>query len=134
LTAKRADQFNGRYSDVLKSHFCRERFFAAPIRSLVPVAELNKNMSILRAEVSMSTNPKADPAPGSNRDKEPEDWITGDETMTGAQASYLKTLCEEAGEQFHEVLTKWKPLAVSRSYSKDGTWPRSLIGPRTGVL
>jgi DUF3072 family protein len=26
--------------------------------------------------------------------------------MTGAQASYLKTLCEEAGEQFHEGLTK----------------------------
>ena len=54
----------------------------------------------------MSTNPKADPAPGSNRDKEPEDWVTGDETMTGAQASYLKTLCEEAGKQFHEGLTK----------------------------
>jgi hypothetical protein len=54
----------------------------------------------------MSTNPKADPAPGSNRAKEPEDWVTGDETMTGAQASYLKTLCEEAGEQYHEGLTK----------------------------
>ena len=28
----------------------------------------------------------------SNTEKDPHDWITGDETMTGAQASYLKTL------------------------------------------
>ncbi len=32
--------------------------------------------------------------------------MTGDETMTGAQASYLKTLSEEAGEDFDETLTK----------------------------
>ena len=32
--------------------------------------------------------------------------MTGDEAMTGAQASYLKTLCEEAGEEFQEGLTK----------------------------
>lgn len=30
--------------------------------------------------------------------KDPDDWTTGDEPMTSAQASYLKTLCEEAGE------------------------------------
>jgi Protein of unknown function (DUF3072) len=68
--------------------------------------ELNRNTIVIGVEVSMSINPKADPAPASNRDKEPEDWVTGDETMTGAQASYLKTLCEEAGEVFHEGLTK----------------------------
>jgi Protein of unknown function (DUF3072) len=38
--------------------------------------------------------------------KDPEDWTTGDEPMTGAQRSYLKTLCEEAKEQFDERLTK----------------------------
>jgi len=42
----------------------------------------------------------------SNRDKNPEDWTTGDEPMTGAQASYLKTLSEEAGEDFDGALTK----------------------------
>jgi hypothetical protein len=42
----------------------------------------------------------------SNTEKEPEDWVTGDEPMTGAQASYLKTLCEETGEAFDEKLTK----------------------------
>ncbi len=43
-------------------------------------------------------NPKTDPDPGSNTIKDPEDWTTGEERMTGAQASYLKTLSEEAGE------------------------------------
>ncbi len=42
----------------------------------------------------------------SNRQKDPDNWVTGDETMTGAQASYLQTLCEEAGETFDPNLTK----------------------------
>ena len=42
----------------------------------------------------------------SNVAKDPDEWVTGDETMTGAQASYLKTLCEEAGEPFDPGLTK----------------------------
>lgn len=42
----------------------------------------------------------------SNMIKDPEDWVTGDEEMTGAQRSYLQTLCEEAGEEFDENLTK----------------------------
>ena len=36
----------------------------------------------------------------SNMEKDPSDWVTGDEPMTGAQRSYLKTLCEEAKEDF----------------------------------
>lgn len=52
----------------------------------------------------MTDTPKQD-APG-NADKPVEDWVTGDEKMTGAQASYLKTLCEEAGESFDPELTK----------------------------
>jgi hypothetical protein len=56
----------------------------------------------------MAENPKSKPADNesSNRIKDPEDWTTGDEPMTGAQASYLKTLCEEAGEKFEDQLTK----------------------------
>jgi hypothetical protein len=42
----------------------------------------------------------------SNTIKDPEDWTTGDEPMTGAQRSYLKTLSEEAKEPFDENLTK----------------------------
>ena len=42
----------------------------------------------------------------SNTEKRPEDWTTGDEPMTGAQRSYLKTLSEEAKVEFDESLTK----------------------------
>jgi len=29
--------------------------------------------------------------------KDPDEWLSGDDPMTGAQATYLKTLCEQAG-------------------------------------
>jgi hypothetical protein len=51
-------------------------------------------------------NPKRDPEPASNTIKDPDDWTTGDERMTGAQTSYLKTLSEEAGEPFDAEMTK----------------------------
>lgn len=38
--------------------------------------------------------------------KDPENWVTGDEPMTGPQASYLQTLCREAGVEFDETLSK----------------------------
>lgn len=43
---------------------------------------------------------------GSNTEKDPEDWVTADEPMTGAQASYLTTLSQEAGEEPDLGLTK----------------------------
>jgi hypothetical protein len=54
----------------------------------------------------MDTNPKLNPDVDSNQLKDPDDWTTGDEEMTGAQASYLKTLSEEAHQQFNPNLTK----------------------------
>ncbi|MBX9738518.1 MAG: DUF3072 domain-containing protein [Beijerinckiaceae bacterium] len=53
-------------------------------------------------------NPKTDPDPASNTEKDPADWVTGGEPMTGAQASYLKTLSETVHEPdaFDETLTK----------------------------
>ena len=42
----------------------------------------------------------------SNMEKDPADWVTGDEPMTGAQRSYLKTLSEEAKQPFDETLSK----------------------------
>jgi hypothetical protein len=38
--------------------------------------------------------------------KDPEEWITGDEPMTGAQDSYVHTLAREAGEGVPEDMTK----------------------------
>lgn len=41
-------------------------------------------------------NPKLDDEPQANTQKDPENWVSGDDPMTGAQASYLTTLSEEA--------------------------------------
>jgi hypothetical protein len=53
-------------------------------------------------------DPKRDPdmAQGSNMAKASRNWVTGDEPMTGTQVSYLKTLSEEAGEEFDANLSK----------------------------
>ncbi len=53
-------------------------------------------------------NPKLDEHPGSNTLKNPDEWTSGDDPMTGAQASYLKTLSEEAkeGEGYEDGLSK----------------------------
>ncbi|WP_172123080.1 MULTISPECIES: DUF3072 domain-containing protein [unclassified Devosia] len=55
-----------------------------------------------------TTNPKVADAPNSNLQKDPDDWTTGDDPMTGAQASYLKTLSEQASDPdaFAEDLSK----------------------------
>ncbi|HEU4564109.1 MAG TPA: DUF3072 domain-containing protein [Gemmatimonadaceae bacterium] len=47
-----------------------------------------------------------DPRDQSNTIKDPEDWTTGDEPMTGAQRSYLGTLASEAHEEVDDNLTK----------------------------
>jgi hypothetical protein len=45
-----------------------------------------------KVEEAVQHNPKTQPT--DNAEKDPQDWATGEEPMTGAQASYLKTLCE----------------------------------------
>jgi hypothetical protein len=45
-------------------------------------------------------------AENSNRIKDPNEWVTGDEEMTGAQESYLHTLAQEAHEKVDDDLTK----------------------------
>ena len=47
----------------------------------------------------------ADQAPG-NLEKDPDEWVTGEEPMTAAQQSYLTLLAQEAGEAVPEGLTK----------------------------
>lgn len=46
------------------------------------------------------------PTTPAGAEKDPDAWVTGDESMTGPQASYLKTLSHEAGVEFDESLTK----------------------------
>jgi Protein of unknown function (DUF3072) len=66
----------------------------------------SKNAQRRRSDGEM--NPKIDPAPNSIAQKEPDDWVSGDDPMTGAQTSSLKTLSEECGDadDFRLDLTK----------------------------
>ncbi|HEU5084973.1 MAG TPA: DUF3072 domain-containing protein [Acidimicrobiales bacterium] len=48
----------------------------------------------------------ADREQGRPAAKDPDDWTTGDEPMTGPQESYLQTLAQEAGEDVPDDLTK----------------------------
>lgn len=54
----------------------------------------------------MTDTPNPKDHPTGNAEKNPDDWTTGGEAMTGAQASYLKTLSEEANAEFDDTLTK----------------------------
>ncbi|MET0897442.1 MAG: DUF3072 domain-containing protein [Mycobacterium sp.] len=45
-------------------------------------------------------------APNESPEKDPEDWVTGDEPMTGPQRSYLNTLAQEANKEVPDELTK----------------------------
>ena len=45
-------------------------------------------------------------SPMQNPEKNPDDWTTGDELMTGPQRSYLQTLCREGKEEFDANWTK----------------------------
>jgi hypothetical protein len=55
----------------------------------------------------MAKNTAAEKAQdSSNTVKDPKEWSTGAEPMTGAQQSYLQTLSEQTGEQLNENLTK----------------------------
>ncbi|MDN4175565.1 DUF3072 domain-containing protein [Nocardioides sp. SOB77] len=71
-------------------------------------------MSDSNTDANAALNPSADgdvlgantPDDGTNARKDPEDWVTGDEPMTGAQRSYLDTLARQAGETLPADLTK----------------------------
>jgi hypothetical protein len=52
---------------------------------------------------TLGANPEE---PTNSASKDPADWVTGDEPMTGAQRSYLDTLAREAGEEISADLTK----------------------------
>lgn len=41
-----------------------------------------------------------------NPEKNPSDWVTGDEPATGPQQSYLETLAQEAGDEVPDDLNK----------------------------
>jgi hypothetical protein len=65
-------------------------------------------------------------APLDNMEKDPADWVTGNEPMTGAQRSYLKTLSEKAHDPsaFDETLTKAEASRrIEELQARTGTAP-----------
>ena len=62
----------------------------------------------INKEQAPQPNPANPTGTGSstNAEKDPDEWVTGAEAMTGPQKSYLKTLSQEAGEEFNENLSK----------------------------
>src|SRR5437762_2012607 len=74
---------------------------------------------------------KPDKIPGknSNRIKNPDHWVTGEEEMTGAQASYLQMLAEEAHEPIELDLTKAEASKkIDRLQAKTGRGRKSARG------
>lgn len=50
---------------------------------------------------------KSSGGPTPTPEKDPDDWVTGEEPATGPQLSYLGTLAQEAGEEIEtDGLTK----------------------------
>lgn len=59
---------------------------------------------------------------GNTTEKDPSDWVTGDDPMTGAQKSYLSTLARDAGEELPADLTKAEASQhIERLRSSDDT-------------
>jgi hypothetical protein len=48
----------------------------------------------------------SEPQENQTLEKDPSDWVTGDEPATGAQKSYLETLTRGTDEDVPEELTK----------------------------
>jgi hypothetical protein len=71
--------------------------------------------------VTDQTTDNSDNANTQNAEKDPSDWVTGDEPMTGPQKSYLQTLAREAGEEVPEDVTKAQAsIEIDRLQDKTG--------------
>ncbi len=72
----------------------------------------------------MTTEPTSSPtsdSPTSNPEKDPQEWVTGDEPMTGPQQSYLQTLAREGSEELPDNLTKAQAsVEIERLQDKTG--------------
>lgn len=58
-------------------------------------------------DIADATSGTDTPTPAGSAEKDPHDWVTGEEPATGPQESYLSTLAQQAHEQVDvEGLTK----------------------------
>jgi hypothetical protein len=69
--------------------------------------DVNTGLHRVPEGAAMSTSGDTpDQTPDTTAAKDPDDWVTGDEAMTGPQRSYLETLAREAGEDVPGDMTK----------------------------
>jgi hypothetical protein len=73
-----------------------------------PTAETGAGSAEAQASTASTGDTIGADSPGraGTTEKDPTEWVTGDEPMTGAQRSYLDTLARQAGEQLPADLTK----------------------------
>lgn len=76
-----------------------------PLEENLTKAEASKRIEELKGSKD-NERPAKGNDPNADAIRDPDDWKTGGERMTGAQRSYLKTLTDEAGEEFDENITK----------------------------
>jgi Protein of unknown function (DUF3072) len=77
---------------------------AVNARSVYPAPKRSEAEDEAMTERNDPQVPSTEGLPG--LEKDPEEWVTGDEPMTGAQASYLGTLGRRTGENVPDDLTK----------------------------
>lgn len=76
------------------------------------------------AETEMLGAPE--PTSGAATERDPSDWVTGDDPATEAQKTYLDRLAREAGEEIPAELTKAEASEhIDRLQSETGTQPRA---------
>jgi Protein of unknown function (DUF3072) len=82
-------------------------FFGSETRTVPvsPGSEAQTNFHLMTPDKDNNAPPDAPPA-SLNPKKDPDEWVTKDEPMTGPQRSYLQTLCREAKEDYNENWTK----------------------------
>src|SRR6187399_3759656 len=67
-----------------------------------PPAAARTNLPLMKSD----DVPPDVPSASLNPKKDPDEWVTRDEPMTGPQRSYLQTLCREAAEELDHNWTK----------------------------
>jgi hypothetical protein len=71
-------------------------------KSANPPLQSRTNLPLMKPDDAAPDVPPA----SLNPEKDPDEWVTKDEPMTGPQRSYLQTLCREGGEEFNQNWTK----------------------------
>ena len=107
-----------------------------PMEETLTKAQASERIEALQQKTGRGTGAHRHPNPcdseaTGNPVKDPEDWTTGDEPMTGAQRSYLQTLCHEANEPMDENLTKAQAserIEALQQKTGRGTVPREQAG------